>query len=103
MFFMSWDTINALKKYLKLLKDKGLHRICGKNITVAEKEIVAVCFWLKEVGALTYKMVVDVLTGLTNCSVPDFVMLFGFFLQQVKLSVLDTDTCEGNVRMSLAP
>ena len=43
MLFMSQDTINALKKYLKLFEDNVLHRICGENIIVTEKEIVAVC------------------------------------------------------------
>ena len=43
MFFMSKDTIDALKRYLKLFEDKHLWRICGKNVTVVEKEIVAVC------------------------------------------------------------
>ena len=38
MVFMSHNTINALRKYLM-----GLHRICGKNVTVAEKVIAAVC------------------------------------------------------------
>ena len=43
MFFMPRDIINALKKYFKSFKDKDLCRICGENVTVAEKEIVAVC------------------------------------------------------------
>ena len=43
MLFMSHDTINAFRKYLKLSEDKGLHRICGENVTVSEKETVVVC------------------------------------------------------------
>ena len=66
----------ALKKYLKLFVDKGLCRVFDKSVTVAEKEIVAVCLQLNKVGALTYETVIDVLTGLTNCSVPDFMKLF---------------------------
>ena len=72
-FFMSYDTINAYRKHLKLYEDEGLHRNCGKNVTVSKKEIVAVYFSLNEVGTLPYKTVLDVITGLTNCSVSDFV------------------------------
>ena len=39
---------------------------------------------------------VDVLTGLTNCSVPDFAKMFDFLLQQVKARALDTDTHESS-------
>ena len=59
MFVMSQDTNNALKKYLKLFKDKGLCRIHGKNMTVAEMEINAVCLLLNEVDALPYETVID--------------------------------------------
>ena len=43
MFFTSQDAINALEKYLKLFEDKGLCRFHGENVTVAKKEIVAIC------------------------------------------------------------
>ena len=66
------------------------------NLTVAEKEIVAVCLCLSQLGTLPYETVVDVLTGLTNCSVPDFVKLFDFLLQQAKVKALNADTQEGN-------
>ena len=61
-----------------------------------EKEIVAVFLWLNEVGALLYEIVIDVLTCLTNCSIPDFVKLFDFLLQQCKSKAFDTDTHERN-------
>ena len=47
-------------------------------------------------GALTYEMVIDVLTGLANCSIPDFVKLFDYLFQHAKVKALDTDTHEGN-------
>ena len=89
--------MNALKKYLKLFEDKSLCRICGKNVTVAEKEIVAACLQLNEVGVLTYETLIDVPTGLTNYSVPDCVKLFDFLLHQAKVKALDADTHEGNI------
>ena len=53
-----------------------------------------VCLQLNEVGDLPYETVIDVLTGLTNCSVPDLVKLFDFLLQQAKMKALDTDMKE---------
>ena len=41
-------------------------------------------------------MVIDVLTGLTYCSVPDFGKLFDFLLPQANVKTLDTDTHGGN-------
>ena len=52
MFHMSRDTINALKKYLKIFQEKGLRRIRGENVVVAQKELVTVCTRLNEVNAL---------------------------------------------------
>ena len=57
---------------------------------------MAICLQLNEVDALPYKTVIDELTGLTNCSVPDFVKLFDFLFQQNKMKALNTDTHEGN-------
>ena len=63
----------------------------GKNVTVAEKEIVALSLWLYEVGSSPYETVIVVLTSLTNCSVPAFVKLFDFLLQQAKVKALEAD------------
>jgi len=91
MFHMSRDTITALKKYLKLFEEKGLRRICGENVVIAEKEVNAVCTRLKEVNALPDETVVDVLEGLTHCSVPEFTKLFDFLLQAARVDALDLD------------
>ena len=47
-------------------------------------------------GALPYETVIDVLMGLTNDSLPNFVKLHDFLLQQAKAKALDTDTHERN-------
>ena len=65
---------------LKLFEDKSLHRICGQYVIVAEKVILAKCLQLNEVDALSYGTVIDVLKSLINCSVPNFMKLFHFFL-----------------------
>ena len=81
IFYMSHDTINAFKKYLKLFQEKGLCRVRGENVVIAQKEIIAVCIRLKEVNALPEETVINVLEGLANCLVPDFTKLFNFYLQ----------------------
>ena len=42
-------------------------------------------------NALPEETTVDILTGLTNCSVPEFTKLFDFVLQAKKLGSLDDD------------
>ena len=89
MFHMSRETINALKKYLKIFEEKGLRKIRVKKVAVAEKEVVAVCSRLQEAKALPDETVVDVLTGLTLCSVPEFTKMFDFALQRKRMEALE--------------
>ena len=89
MFHMSRDTVTALKKYLKLLEEKGLRRYPGENMATLQKEALAVCVRLNEVNALPDETVVDILTGLTRCSVPEFTKLFDFVLQGARADALD--------------
>ena len=56
-----------------------------------QKEALAVRVRLNEVNALPEETVVDILTGLTRCSVPEFNKLFDFLLQGARTSVLDID------------
>ena len=66
MFFTSYDTINALRKQIKLFEDKGFYTICCKNVTVAEKEIVVICIYLSGEGSLPDEAMIDLLSGLKN-------------------------------------
>ena len=45
-------------------------------------------------GALPDETEIDVLTSLRNYSLPEFVKLFDFLLQQVKTKVLENDAHE---------
>ena len=102
MFHMSRDTITALKQYLKTFEEKGLRGIRGENVAVAEKEINVVCSRLNEVKALPDETIVDVLTGLTNCSVPEFTKLFDFLLQAARVEALDINaTSSGDTLKSI--
>ena len=47
-------------------------------------------------AALPYEKVIDMLTGLTNCSVPEFVKLFDFLLEEAKVKALDPGAHKGN-------
>ena len=92
MLFMSHD----MRKLLKLFEDKGLSRSCGKNVTVAEKEILVVGLSFSEMDALLYETVTDVLMGLTNYLLPIFVKLCDFTLQQANAKAVDADAHERN-------
>ena len=48
-------------------------------------------------SSLPDETVIDVHTDLANSSVPDFVKLLDFLLQQAKAKALDTDTHEGSI------
>ena len=52
--------------------------------------------WFSEVGSLSDETVIDILTSLTNYSLPDFAKLFNFLLQQARIKALGTDTHENS-------
>ena len=66
--------------------------MCGKNVTVVEKEINVVCSLLNEMGALPEETAVNVLKKLTHCSVTKLTKLFDFMLQAVCVDALDFNT-----------
>ena len=72
-----------------MAKGTGLAR--GENVAILEKRVVGTCTWLNEANALPSETVVDVLTGLTRCSVPEFTKLFDYMLQQARAASLELD------------
>ena len=56
-----------------------------------QKKALAICVRLNEVNALPEETVVDILTGITRCSVPEFTKLFNFLLQDARENALDID------------
>ena len=54
-------------------------------------------YLIKSSECLIYETVIGVLTGLTNCSMPDFLMLLDLLLQQVNAKAVDTDTHEKDI------
>ncbi len=99
---MSRDTIQALKKYLKLFEEKGLRHVCSENVVVVEKDIIVVFSRLKEVDTLSNETVINVLTGLTLCSVPKFSKVFDHLLQAAKAQSLVLDKDEQEERNNLS-
>ena len=84
LFNKNRDTTAALKKFLKLWESKGLRRFKGENVTLARKQLLAVCTRLDEAGCLDDEALEEILTGFTLCSVSDFSDLFKSFLQDAK-------------------
>ncbi len=95
LFGLNWDTTAALVNFLKLFRNKGLHFYQGENVALARKEFLAVCSRLAEAKELLQEMPVDLLTGLTLCSVDEFKTLF-----KHKLQVAKAESLEGNHHLS---
>ena len=90
LFKYNRDTAAALKKFIKLFETKGLRRYKGENVNLAREELLVVCERLSEVDDLPKETPVDILTGLTLCSVEEFRTLFESFLQDAKKQALLT-------------
>lgn len=95
LFGLNRDTTAALVNFLKLFRNRGLRRYQGENVALARKELLAVCSRLCEAKELPQETPMDLLTGLTLCSVDDFRGLFEHKLQQSRVESL-----EGNRHLS---
>jgi hypothetical protein len=85
VFALNREIVDALKSFLKLFKNKGLKRLYkGENVTLAQKQIMAVVRRLHGAGELPKETPIDVLEGLRLCSVQEFSDLFDSFLQDAK-------------------
>jgi hypothetical protein len=92
---MNRETTVALVNFLKLFWNKGLHCYQGENLTLAQKELLAVCSHLAEAKELPQEKPVDLLTGLTLCLVNQFKTLF-----EHKLQVAKAESLVGNHHLS---
>ena len=90
-FHMTRDTITALKTFSRRLEEKGLLWYPNKNMAHLQKEVQAVCVCLDEVGALPEETVIDIMSGLTHCSMPEFTQLFDCLLQNARAMTLNID------------
>ena len=95
LFGLNRDTTASLVSFLKLFLNKGLRRYQGENVALARKELLAVCSRLSEAKELPQETPLDILHGLTLCSVDEFKTLFEHQLQQMKAVSL-----EGNRHLS---
>jgi hypothetical protein len=84
LFGLNRDTTAVLVNFLKLFWNKGLCWYQGENVALARKELLAVFSRLAEAKELPQETPVDLLTGLTLCSVDEFKTLFGHKLQVAK-------------------
>ena len=89
LFVLNRDTIAALQKFLKLFQTRGLQRMYkGESVTLAKKQLLAVCQRLHEGGELPSEAPIDILEGLVKCSCEPFAKLFDSFLQDAKKDFL---------------
>ena len=95
LFGLNRDTVASLVNFLRLFRNKGLRRYQGENVALARKELLAVCSRLCEAKQLPQETPIDILTGLTLCSVDQFKTLFEHKLQQSKV-----DSLQGNIHFS---
>lgn len=89
LFGLNRDTTAALIDFLKLFRNKGLRRYRGENVVLAKKELLVVCNRLAEAKELPLETPIDIITGLTLCSVTDFKNLFEHMLQEEKMKALN--------------
>ena len=95
LFGLNRDTVASLVNFLRLFRNKGLRRYQGENVALARKELLAVCGRLCEAAELPQETPIDILMGITLCSVDQFKTLFEHKLQQSKVESL-----QGNVHLS---
>ena len=86
---MSRDTVTALKSISSYWRRRAYVDTQGGGMEILQKEALALCVCLNEVNALPEETEVDILTGLTCCSVPEFTKLFDFLLQGARSNALD--------------
>ncbi len=95
LFGLNRDTTALLVNFLKLFWNKGLRCYQGKNVSLAQKELLAVCSRLAEAKELSQETPVDMLDSLTLCLVDEFKTLFEHKLQAAK-----AESFEGNHHLS---
>jgi len=91
LFGLNRDVTAALIGFLKHFRTTGIRRYQGENVALAKKELLAVCSRLCEAKVLPQETPVDLLTGLSICSVDSFKTLFEHKLQQSKVDALEGD------------
>ena len=85
MFTMSREVKQAMLNYLDYFKNKGLAKVVrDENVLQAEAEVVGVCKRLHAAGSLHPDTIIDVLQGLSICSVHDFHKMFDTMLQNAR-------------------
>jgi hypothetical protein len=84
-----------LVNFLTLFRNKGLRCYQGENAALARKELLAVFSRLAEAKEFLQETPVDLLTGLTLCTVDEFKTLF-----EHKLQVAKVESLEGNHHLS---
>jgi hypothetical protein len=89
MFQMSREVKDGMLSFLALFKCKSISRYQGENVLLAAEEVLGVCKRLDAAQGLLEEHVIDILTGLANCSNPRFREMLKHLKQCADLGNLD--------------
>jgi hypothetical protein len=89
MFTMSDIVITSLQDFFKTFAQTGVAKFPNKNVALLVQQINAVAERLAEAGALPRDTPLNLLTGFTKCSVPEFVGPFTLLLITERVKQLE--------------
>jgi hypothetical protein len=92
MFTISNTVVTALKDFFENLAKDGIAKVPNEDVHVATEQLVAVAERLKKVAALPCECTLQLLEGLTKCSVTIFRQTFSHLLVSERLRKLCTLT-----------
>jgi hypothetical protein len=92
MFTISNTVVTTLQGFLENFAKDGIAKVPNKDLRVAMEQIVAVAERLAKVSALPCECTVQILEGLTECSVTIFRQTFSHLLVGERLRQLHTFT-----------
>ncbi len=104
MFTISNTVVTTLQGFFDNCAKDGIAKVPNKDVRVAMEQLVAVAYRLAEVAALPCECTVQLLEGLTKCSVTIFRQTFthllvGECVRQLRtLTSLHDSSCLGGIK-----
>ena len=98
---MSQENVSSLKYFMKLFANMGLTWFTEESITIAEKQLIAACTCLSDVGQIPQDTLKLVLTGLSECSCELFRKVYDHLLQMESINALKGSQIFGNTLEAL--
>jgi hypothetical protein len=104
MFAISNTVVATLQGFFENFAKDGIAKVSNEDVRVSTEQIVAVTERLAEVSALLSECTIQLLEGLTKCSVTIFRQTFSHLLvgeclrQLCTLSTLHNSSCLGGIK-----